>query len=187
MNRLMILVFTVLLGAGCAATAQVQTDNDHFTQAQLDSMLAPVALYPDSVLSHLLIAATYPLEVIQAARWSRENPGLHGEDAVAAVGLDLRLDEQLAPLTIGEGAHDGERRPAPHEGVGRRPPERRQRGQPGQGLEQVGLALAVGADERGEAGSQVEPGRGVAAEVGQPEGADLHARRAAAVSSPAPA
>ncbi len=56
-----------------------------FSQAELDQMLAPVALYPDTVLSHVLIASTYPLEVIQAARWSRANPDLSGEEAVAAV------------------------------------------------------------------------------------------------------
>ncbi len=56
-----------------------------FTQAELDQMLAPVALYPDTVLSHVLIAATYPLEVVQAARWSRHNPSLRGEEAVASV------------------------------------------------------------------------------------------------------
>ncbi|HSH26933.1 MAG TPA: DUF3300 domain-containing protein, partial [Wenzhouxiangella sp.] len=85
MKTLTTLVFLVLLTAGCSATGQVQANDDYFSQAELDSMLAPVALYPDSVLSHLLIAATYPLEVIQAARWSREHPGLRGEDAVAAV------------------------------------------------------------------------------------------------------
>lgn len=56
-----------------------------FSQAELDQMLAPIALYPDTVLSHVLIAATYPLEVVQAARWSRANPGYTGERAVAAV------------------------------------------------------------------------------------------------------
>jgi hypothetical protein len=48
-------------------------------------MLAPVALYPDSVLSNILIAATYPVELVQAARWSRDNPGLEGEAALRAV------------------------------------------------------------------------------------------------------
>ncbi|MGY6631082.1 MAG: DUF3300 domain-containing protein [Wenzhouxiangella sp.] len=56
-----------------------------FTQAELDQMLAPVALYPDSVLSHVLIASTYPLEVIQAARWSASNSGMSGELAVELV------------------------------------------------------------------------------------------------------
>ena len=56
-----------------------------FSQAELDQMLAPVALYPDSVLSHVLIAATHPIEVIQAARWSAENAHLSGEVAVESV------------------------------------------------------------------------------------------------------
>jgi hypothetical protein len=56
-----------------------------FTQAELDAMLAPIALYPDSLLSQILMASTYPLEVVEAARWSRDNPGLEGEAAVDAV------------------------------------------------------------------------------------------------------
>ena len=56
-----------------------------YSQAQLDQMLAPIALYPDALLSQILMAATYPLEVVQAARWSRANPGLRGDDAVRAV------------------------------------------------------------------------------------------------------
>lgn len=56
-----------------------------FGDAELDQMLAPVALYPDELLSQVLMASTYPLEVVQAARWSRANPGLQGDDAVASV------------------------------------------------------------------------------------------------------
>src|SRR5256885_5543033 len=56
-----------------------------FTQQELDQMLAPIALYPDSLLSQILMASTYPLEVVEAARWSRANPGLKGEEAVNAV------------------------------------------------------------------------------------------------------
>ena len=56
-----------------------------FSQAELDQMLAPIALYPDVLLSQVLIAATYPLEIVEAARWSRRNPHLEGEEAVAAV------------------------------------------------------------------------------------------------------
>lgn len=82
----LILATTLTLTLGCSATGAARADDDLFTQAELDRMLAPVALYPDSVLSHVLIAATYPLEVIQAARWSREHPGLEGEAAVDAVG-----------------------------------------------------------------------------------------------------
>jgi hypothetical protein len=55
-----------------------------FTQQQLDQMLAPVALYPDSLLSQILMASTYPLEIVEAARWSKTNPNLKGDDAVKA-------------------------------------------------------------------------------------------------------
>jgi len=56
-----------------------------FMQQELDQMLAPIALYPDALLSQILIAATYPLEVVEASRWSRANPNLKGDQAVQAV------------------------------------------------------------------------------------------------------
>jgi len=73
-------------------------EDELFTPAELDSILAPIALYPDSVLSHVLIASTYPLEVIQAARWSRDNPGLEGEFAVATAE-DFDWDPSIKALT----------------------------------------------------------------------------------------
>ena len=48
------------------------------TPDQLDDLVAPVALYPDPLLSQLLVAATYPLEVVQAYQWLQKNPGLTG-------------------------------------------------------------------------------------------------------------
>lgn len=62
-----------------------QQENPAFSQAELDQMLAPIALYPDVLLSQILVASTYPLEVVEAARWSQANPHLEGEQAVAAV------------------------------------------------------------------------------------------------------
>ncbi len=59
-----------------------------FAQQELDQMLAPIALYPDSLLSQILMAATYPREVIQAARWSRANPGVYGDQAVQAAAQE---------------------------------------------------------------------------------------------------
>src|SRR5678815_4010853 len=65
------------------AYPQPQAPASHiYTQAELDQMLAPVALYPDALLSQVLMAATYPIEVTEAARWTRANPGLQGDDAV---------------------------------------------------------------------------------------------------------
>jgi len=68
--------------AQAPAPAQVQR---LYSEAEIDQMLAPIALYPDALLSQVLMAATYPLEVVLAARWSRANPGLKGETAVRAV------------------------------------------------------------------------------------------------------
>jgi len=56
-----------------------------YTAAQIDQWVAPVALYPDALLSQVLMAATYPANVIQAAQWSRDNPRMQGDAAVQAV------------------------------------------------------------------------------------------------------
>ncbi len=53
-----------------------------FSDAELAQMLAPIALYPDSLLTHILIASTYPLEVVQANRWRNKNKSLEGAEAV---------------------------------------------------------------------------------------------------------
>ena len=65
-----------------AAVAQAPVT---YTAAQIDQWVAPVALYPDSLLSQVLMAATYPTNVIQAAQWSRDNPRMQGDAAVQAV------------------------------------------------------------------------------------------------------
>lgn len=84
-------VFTVLLVLLAVAPKGFADDNSSpsdipaFSQQELDQMLAPIALYPDALLSQILMAATYPLEIVEAARWSRANPGLKGDAAVRAV------------------------------------------------------------------------------------------------------
>ena len=55
-----------------------------FSQQQLDRMLAPIALYPDPLLSQLFMASTHAEEVVEAARWSKAHPGLQGDAAVIA-------------------------------------------------------------------------------------------------------
>src|SRR5690348_8107899 len=51
---------------------------------QLDSLVAPLALYPDPLLAQVLAASTYPLEIVQAARWLKENAKLTGENLTKA-------------------------------------------------------------------------------------------------------
>ena len=64
---------------------QASENIESFSQAELEQILAPIALYPDTVLSHILVASTYPLEVIQAERWTKQNPDVEASDAVEAV------------------------------------------------------------------------------------------------------
>ena len=86
-SRNMVFRFFALLAALTLALAQgpAQAQAAHvFSQQELDQMLAPIALYPDALLSQVLMASTYPQEVVEAARWSRARPGLSGDNAVRA-------------------------------------------------------------------------------------------------------
>src|SRR4051812_38815979 len=53
---------------------------------QLDSLVAPVALYPDPLLAQTLAACTYPLEVIQLKQWMDKNKSMKGQALTDAVG-----------------------------------------------------------------------------------------------------
>jgi hypothetical protein len=81
---LFLLTLIPLTLAPMASQAADRNEVD-FSQAELDQMLAPIALYPDALLSQVLIASTYPLEVIQADRWARSNKDLKTEDALKFV------------------------------------------------------------------------------------------------------
>src|SRR5262245_25390927 len=59
-----------------------------FSNDQIDQLVAPVALYPDALLMQILIASTYPLEVVEADRWRRKNASLK-DDA-----LDKALEQE---------------------------------------------------------------------------------------------
>lgn len=74
------------------APADADTQSAEFLpQDQLDALLAPIALYPDDLLAQVLMASTYPLEVVEAARFVQQNPGLAGpalDDALRAKPWD---------------------------------------------------------------------------------------------------
>ena len=61
--------------------AQAQ-ETPNFNEVELQQMLAPIALYPDALLSQVLMAASYPLEIVEAQRWISDNPTLAGSAAV---------------------------------------------------------------------------------------------------------
>ncbi|KAA0219464.1 MAG: DUF3300 domain-containing protein [Lautropia sp.] len=69
-----------------------------YGQQELDQMLAPIALYPDALLAQVLMASTWPLQVVQADRFVRGNPGLTG-DALADAVESMPWDPSVRALT----------------------------------------------------------------------------------------
>jgi hypothetical protein len=78
------LLLAVLMVCSNGARAQDQGP-PAFKPEEIEALVAPIALYPDSVLSQVLMASTYPLEIVYAARWVKANPKVKGDDAVKAV------------------------------------------------------------------------------------------------------
>lgn len=72
------------------ATAAAQPVTTTYTPAQIDQWVAPIALYPDNLLSQVLMASTYPSNVVQAVEWSQDNPTMKGDAAVQAVANQPR-------------------------------------------------------------------------------------------------
>ncbi len=81
------------LGALRAQTAQPAAAEagatDTFSTEQLDALLAPIALYPDDLLTQVLMASTFPLEVVEAGRWldQQGNKDLKGDALEKALEL----------------------------------------------------------------------------------------------------
>jgi len=73
-----------LLSAQSAPSGPAAPPAQLFPPDQLDTLVAPIALYPDPLLSQVLVAATYPLELVEAAQWLQQNPSLRGLQLVDA-------------------------------------------------------------------------------------------------------
>jgi len=71
--------------APTAPAAQAAPAGSTFTPEQLEQIVAPIALHPDTIIAQILMASTYPLEIVEAARWVQKNSSLKGkalEDAL---------------------------------------------------------------------------------------------------------
>jgi hypothetical protein len=71
--------------APAAETTAPEPEAPKIPNDQLDSLVAPIALYPDALLAQTLAASTYPLEVIQLQQWLEKNKTLKGKALVDAV------------------------------------------------------------------------------------------------------
>src|SRR5215469_9464004 len=106
-HGVIVFVGLALSSAALAQQAQSQemttTTNDQQTTTlapqELDSLVAPIALYPDSLLAQTLAASTYPLEVIQLQQWMNNNKNLQDKalaDAVAKQPWDPSIQGLVA-------------------------------------------------------------------------------------------
>src|SRR5688572_3503465 len=68
-----------------AESAASTPSSDAFSPEELDQMMAPMALYPDSLLAQVLMASTYPGDVADAVKWAKAHPDAKGDDAVRQV------------------------------------------------------------------------------------------------------
>jgi len=87
--RLLVFALPLLLPLSANAQSQAQTpgasDAALLKPPELDALLAPIALYPDPLITNILMASTYPLEIVQADRWLQDNsPKLQGNDLLSA-------------------------------------------------------------------------------------------------------
>jgi len=97
MRRLPLWTTVLIICAGLLVLPDVRAQEQEaamdpvFSTDQLEQLVAPIALYPDSLVAQILMAATYPLEIVQAARWQEKNPDLKGtnlEQALASENWD---------------------------------------------------------------------------------------------------
>jgi hypothetical protein len=84
--RALVFVLVFLMAVPpCALGQQAEPQSQAFKPEELEQILAPIALYPDSLLAQILMASTYPLEVVQADRWAKQNQALKGDALTAAL------------------------------------------------------------------------------------------------------
>jgi uncharacterized membrane protein YgcG len=86
---LWVIIVMLVMPPGIMAQDSGQTVQPaEFTREELAQMLGPIALYPDSLIAEILMASTYPIEVVEAERWIRQNKNLKGDE------IDTALQEK---------------------------------------------------------------------------------------------
>jgi hypothetical protein len=104
--RSILLAFFIVLPFGAIAqnsTPEAPASDQLLKAEELDALVAPVALYPDTLLAEVLMASTYPLEVVQADRWRSKNKNLKGDELKAAVdkqGWDESVKSLVATSSV---------------------------------------------------------------------------------------
>jgi hypothetical protein len=78
--------------------AAAQQSAATFSKEELEQLVAPIALYPDALVAQILMASTYPLEVVEAARWAKANPNVK-DKALEDAMQNQKWDASVKSLT----------------------------------------------------------------------------------------
>lgn len=97
MRHLLLVLITGLLAA-VVLSAPMRVKAQPMTADQLDQLVAPVALYPDDLLMQVLMASTYPLEVVEAERWLHGHQGMSEAERKGALSAQT-WDASVTSLT----------------------------------------------------------------------------------------
>src|SRR5882672_9254382 len=93
-------IFFLIMSSGGAVQAQQDPVPGQLLSAdQLDYLVAPIALYPDPLISQILVAATYPLEIVEASQWLQRNPNVRGT-ALTQAALNQDWDPSIQALVV---------------------------------------------------------------------------------------
>ncbi len=95
-----VLVFAMPYAAVAQTPAATPSDagSQLLSGGELEALVSPIALYPDPLLSEILMASTYPLEIVEAERWVNKNKSLQGDQLKAAVDKQ-GWDDSVKSLT----------------------------------------------------------------------------------------
>ncbi len=85
--------------AAQAPSDSAAQESQTLSPEQLDSLVAPIALYPDALLAQILAASTYPLQIVEASRWVQNNSSLTG-DALVEAAAKQDWDASIQALVV---------------------------------------------------------------------------------------
>jgi hypothetical protein len=85
LKQLLVWLLVVLVPLPWPVRLAAQDTGTVFKPEEIEQLVAPIALYPDDLVSQILMASTYPLEVVEAARWLRANKNLKGDALTTAL------------------------------------------------------------------------------------------------------
>jgi hypothetical protein len=88
--RLTVSIIGLILVAFQVLLSPAMAQDDKLSKQELDQLLAPIALYPDDLLTNMLMASTYPLDVVQAARWRKEPANAKLKDDALTKALEAK-------------------------------------------------------------------------------------------------